>query len=358
MRSRSYVIFSRFEWVKDIIVDLLYKRRGKYARPILHTLMLVLLFFGITLGPLIIKNNVSAEGSSDSTPSSVLMNASGQDLGSVGLNTVQGEDVLKYRGGEIYQHTVKENETLRSIADKYNLKSLDTIVWLNGINPKDPIKPGQTLKILPVDGVLHKVKKGDTICAIARVYGLIGKDEDCGSGAQPIVDYPFNTFTDDNFGLQVGQFVVVPDGQMPVVDDKPKSTFARSLTPSAGAVSATGNFIWPTSGTMTQSFRWYHKGLDIANRIGTAILAADAGKIIVAGWMDNAGYGNRVMIDHGNGFVTLYAHMNSISVQVGQTVRRGDVIGQMGSTGRSTGPHCHFEIRRGGVNEDPMTYLK
>ena len=98
--------------------------------------------------------------------------------------------------------------------------------------------------------------------------------------------------------------------------------------------------------------------MDIANHVGTAILAADSGKVIVAGWTDNTGYGNRVMIDHGNGFVTLYGHMSVIAVQVGQTVRRGDVIGQMGSTGRSTGPHCHFEIRHGGVNEDPMTYLK
>lgn len=358
LRSRSYSFFSRFERIKDIFVDLLYKRRGKYARPILHTLMFVILFFGITLGPLIIKNNVSADTAADSTPSSVLMSSSGQDVSSSGINTIQGEDVLKYRGGEIYQHTVKDGETLRSIADKYNLRNINTIVWLNNLDPKDPIRPGQVLRILPVDGVLHKVKKGDTICGVARTYGLIGKDEDCGSGAQPIVDYPFNTFTDDNFGLQVGQYLVVPDGVMPQPDQAPVSTFAKRLTPNAGAVSATGQFIWPTSGVITQPFRWYHKGVDIANHVGTPILAADSGKVIVAGWTDNTGYGNRVMIDHGNGFVTLYGHMSVVAVQVGQTVRRGDVLGQMGSTGRSTGSHCHFEVRHGGVNEDPLTYLK
>lgn len=355
IKHRSYSLFSRFEWVKGLFVDLLYKRRGKYARPILHALMFVILFFGITLGPLIVKNNVSAD-TGDATPSSVLMSAGG-DASSSGVNTLSGEDVLKYRGGEIYQHEVKDGETLKSIADKYSLKNVNTIVWLNGLDPKAPIKPGQILKILPVDGVLHKVKKGDTICSIAKTYGLIGKDEDCGSGAQPIVDYPFNTFTDDNFGLQVGQYVVVPDGVMPT-PDQGVTTFAQRLTANAGAVSATGQFIWPTSGVITQRFSWYHKGVDIANHVGTSILAADSGKVIVAGWTDNTGYGNRVMIDHGNGYVTLYGHMSQVNVQVGQTVHRGDVIGLMGSTGRSTGPHCHFEIRHGGGNEDPLSYLK
>jgi len=356
LKYRSYSLFSRFEWLKDLIVDLLYKRRGKYARPILHTLMFVILFFGITLGPLIIKNNVLAE-SSDATPSSVLMSASGEASGS-GVNTIQGEEVLKYRGGEIYQHEVKEGETLKSIAEKYSLTSVNTLAWLNNLDPKSPIKPGQVLKILPVDGVLHKVKKGDTVCSIAKTYGLIGKDEDCGSGAQPIVDYPFNTFTDDGFGLLVGQYLVVPDGVMPVPDQTAVSTFAKRLTPNAGAVSATGQFIWPSSGIITQPFRWYHKGMDIANKVGTPILAADSGKVMVSGWVDNSGYGNRVLIDHGNGYVTLYAHMSVVSVQVGQTVRRGDVIGQVGSTGRSTGPHLHFEVRHGGVNEDPTSYLR
>jgi murein DD-endopeptidase MepM/ murein hydrolase activator NlpD len=96
----------------------------------------------------------------------------------------------------------------------------------------------------------------------------------------------------------------------------------------------------------------------VANRSGGNILAADAGKVVVAGWIDNTGYGNRIMVDHGNGYVTLYAHLSLIQVQVGQTVRRGDVIGQMGSTGRSTGTHLHFEIRHGGVYDDPLQALR
>lgn len=356
-KKRAYTLFSRFEAVKDIIVDLLYKRRGKYARPFLHGLMFVILFVGITLGPLIVKSQATEGTNLEALPSNVIMSSSGQDVGMGGVVTTQGEEVAKYRGGEVITHTVVEGETLSTIAKKYDL-STNTLVWLNNLDEKKPIQAGQQIKILPVDGVLHKVKKGDTICSIARTYGLLEKDEDCGSGAQPIVDYPFNTFTNDEFGLQVGQYIVVPDGVMPKPQEPARPAIARRLTPNAGAVSATGQFIWPASGRITQGYRVYHRAYDIANKGGGAILAADSGRVIVAGWKDNSGYGNRIIIDHGNGFVTLYGHLSSISVQEGQTVSRGNVIGTMGSTGRSTGVHLHFEIRRGGVNQDPGVWLR
>ncbi len=358
VKERAYSLFSKFETVKDLIVDLLYQKRGKYARPFLHVVLFVTLFFGITIGPRIVQSQAAEGTVVDTLPSGVLLSASGQEVDAGGFLTVQGEDVSRYRGGEIYEHTVESGETLKSIAQKYGLSKTTSITWLNNINEKDPIKPGQKLKILPVDGVYHKVKKGDTICSIARLYGLIEKGDDCGSGAQPIVDYPFNTFTNDEFGLQVGQYLVVPGGEMPAPDDAPVTRVSARLTPNAGAVSASGQFIWPAAGRITQGFSFFHKAFDIANRSGGPILAADSGRVIVAGWVDNSGYGNRVMIDHGNGFVTLYGHMSVISVQVGQTVKRGDVLGQMGSTGRSTGTHCHFEVRLGGVPQDPGNYLK
>jgi murein DD-endopeptidase MepM/ murein hydrolase activator NlpD len=202
--------------------------------------------------------------------------------------------------------------------------------------------------------VVHIVRKGDTIYSIAKKYGM--GDE---AGAQGIVNYPFNSFTDDEtFGLAIGQIVMVPDGVMPEAGVLPPSNLARRLTPDAGTVSATGQFIWPASGGISQGYRFYHKAVDISNKGGGAILAADSGTVIVAGWPDNYGYGNRVMIDHGNGYVTLYAHMSSISVSVGQTVSRGNVIGSMGSTGRSTGVHLHFEVRQGGVLHDPLNFLQ
>jgi murein DD-endopeptidase MepM/ murein hydrolase activator NlpD len=133
---------------------------------------------------------------------------------------------------------------------------------------------------------------------------------------------------------------------------------ATQLTPDAGSVSGTGGFVWPTSGQISQGYKWYHKAVDIANHVGTSILAADSGRIMVAGWTDNTGYGNRVMIDHGNGYVTLYGHMSRVDVVVGQTVKRGDQVGLMGSTGRSTGPHLHFEIRAAGALQNPQNFLK
>ena len=117
---------------------------------------------------------------------------------------------------------------------------------------------------------------------------------------------------------------MVPDGIMPDVKPvSPTTSLASSLTPDAGAVSALGSFVWPASGRISQGYRFYHQAIDIANRGGGPILAADSGRVIVAGWPDNVGYGNRVMLDHGNGYITLYAHMSRISVVVGQSVNRG-----------------------------------
>jgi len=123
-------------------------------------------------------------------------------------------------------------------------------------------------------------------------------------------------------------------------------------------VVASGKFVWPASGVISQAYRWYHKAIDIANKLMPPVLAADSGKVVIAGWPDNVGYGNRVLIDHGNGFMTLYAHLAKIFVSAGQTVKRGDQIGQMGSSGRSTGIHLHFEIRRGGDLLNPQEFLK
>jgi murein DD-endopeptidase MepM/ murein hydrolase activator NlpD len=248
----------------------------------------------------------------------------------------------------VVNYEVVTGDTLSSIAKKFDV-SLDTIRWQNDLKSVDDIKPGQVLEIPPVTGVVHKVKRGETIYSIADTYKV---------DPQAIVNWPFNTYTnDETFALAVGQLIVVPDGVKP--EEKPweQPVYIARKTPNAGVVSPTGVFIWPTSGTITQYFRWYHPAIDIANRDAPAVLAADAGTITWAGW-DPSGYGNKVMIDHGNGYVTLYGHFAKIYVSVGQTVKRGDTIGQMGSTGRSTGTHLHFEIHKNGIAQDPLGYLK
>ena len=150
--------------------------------------------------------------------------------------------------------------------------------------------------------------------------------------------------------------MIVPDGVRPnVIQTSPR---IRQSTPDAGTVVASGKLVWPASGKLTQYFVWYHKAIDIANRASPNILAADSGRVTVAGWPDGGGYGNRVLIDHGNGYQTLYAHLSRVYVLPGQSVNRGDAIGQMGSTGRSTGIHLHFEVIVGGGSINPLSVLQ
>lgn len=352
VRRRGYHWFSKFESGKDVLVAPLYKQRGKYSRPFLHFGTISLIFLVITLGPLILDQTRRQDDPNQAGSSGVLttVQAYGADL-----STIQSEEVRAFRGGEIHIHRVQEGETLSSIAKLYNLNQVETIAWENNLDKNAKLRPGQELRILPIDGVRHKVARGETIYTLAKKYGL-GDDA---ADAQKIVNYPFNEFKNsETFELAIGQTLLIPDGIKPQERvSTPRLAFARVLTPDAGSVSAVGSFIWPASGRITQGYSFYHKAFDIANSGGGAILAADSGTVVAAGW-DSTGYGNRVMIDHGNGFITLYAHMSVLQVQSGQKVARGNVVGQMGSTGRSTGTHLHFEVRRGGVLENPGNYLR
>ncbi len=347
-RLRGYERFSQFETLKDVLVDLLYKRRGRYARPFLHFGTVSLIFVVITFGPFLFREDTDG---GEQGSQGILATA---DAFSTDFYTIQADEVRQYRGGEIIIHQVQDGETLSSIAARYSLQ-LETILWENNLTEKSTLKPGQELRILPVDGVKHKVARGETIFTIGKRYGL---DDD--SQVQVIVDYPFNEFlNEETFELAIGQELMIPGGIMPKAIASPTRTIRTiATTPDAGSVTATGSFVWPAAGRITQGYFFYHKAIDIANRSGGAILAADAGVVTVAGWIDNSGYGNRVMIDHGNGYVTLYAHMSAVSVTPGQRVNRGDVLGQMGNTGRSTGTHLHFEVRQGGGLLNPMSFLR
>lgn len=350
VRLRFYKWFTRFEFFKDVIVDLLYQKRGRYVRPFLHFGAIGLVFLVITVGPVIFSNKRDQETQQQQSSQGVL---SASAYG-VGFATQQAEEVQQFRGGEIINHVVQEGETLSSIAERYGL-DITTILWENDMSEKDAIKPGKELRILPVDGVRHKVQRGETIYSVGKRYGLDG------SQVQVIVDYPFNEFlNDETFELATGQFIMVPQGVPPQkkATTQPTRSYTAITTPDAGSVNAFGSFVWPAAGRITQGYSFYHKAIDIANSGGGAILSADAGTVIQAGWPDNWGYGNRVMVDHGNGYVTMYAHLSVIQVSPGQRVNRGDVLGQMGSTGRSTGIHLHFEIRQGGVLHNPLGFLR
>ena len=333
-----HISFLKVEERKGIVVSALYRQRGKLSQKLTHTGMGTIAILGVMMAPIISQEfpGTSVDPWQVSSIPSVL-SASTQDPG---LDT---EISSKVRDS-VTDYIVQDGDTVSSVAEKFGV-SADTVRWQNSLTG-DKIKVGQTIQILPVTGIAHKVQKGDTVYSIAKKYD---------SEAQAIVNFPFNTFAnDETFELAIGQTVIVPDGVMPKAAATPR---IRQITPSAGTVVASGQFVWPSQGVITQRFIWYHPGIDIANNSSPSVVAADAGRVEYAGW-DGTGYGNMVLIDHGNGFKTRYGHLSQIMVISGQTVARGNAVGRMGSTGRSTGTHLHFEIYSGAGRVNPLLYLK
>jgi murein DD-endopeptidase MepM/ murein hydrolase activator NlpD len=253
----------------------------------------------------------------------------------------------------IITYTVQAGDTIETIAARFRLLPT-TLVWSNQEveEAPDSLSIGQVLYVLPLDGIWYTVETDDTVDGIAEKFKA--KSED-------IINSPLNNLA-GGANLLPGTKIVVPNGVKPFVAQAVEASSSSAET-SGGAysgpsvsVAASGTFQWPTAGMLSQGFWWGHRGLDIASAIGVPIAAADSGYVSYAGW-DNTGYGYMVMIDHGNGFQTLYGHLSQYYVDPGQAVARGQVIAAMGSTGHSTGPHLHFEIRYGGVPQNPLFYL-
>lgn len=234
------------------------------------------------------------------------------------------------------------------IGQRFGLQP-ESIVWANPELEENPdlLSIDQQLVIPPTDGVLHTVEAGDSLTSIADDYGVAVAD---------ITAYTPNDLQESS-SLVEGQWVMVPGGEKPLVQQQAASAPAAQWAPSLSDYGgATGSFMWPVSGRLTQGPHAYHMALDLANATGTPIAAADAGVVIFSGW-DSTGYGYSVVIDHGNGFRTRYAHMSYYLVEAGQQVGKGDLIGKVGNTGRSTGSHLHFETIYNGVRRNPYEYL-
>jgi murein DD-endopeptidase MepM/ murein hydrolase activator NlpD len=246
---------------------------------------------------------------------------------------------------EIVTYVVEFGDTVSDIALRFGLAP-ETIMWSNpslGDNP-DLLRVGQELVILPVDGVYHQVGGDDTIEGIAATYKI---------EPEAIINYPLNELDPDEPTIQPGQWLVVPGGTKPYV---PRSVTAYSGPVPEDATKGTGIFGWPASGSITQGYWAAHPGLDIAGWLGAPVTASDSGHVVAAGW-DDTGYGYFVVIDHGNSFQTLYAHLQAYYVEAGDDVAKGQTIAEMGSTGNSTGPHLHFEIRQGTIQRNPYGFL-
>ena len=333
-----------FEKNKNIIVKLFMMKRGRYSRPFLHFATIGVLGVGVISAPFLASTYpVFSQNSSSSA--NIGSSSTSQSI-NVGDNVFQTEVSQKPRDKTI-TYTVQKGDTVSTIAQKFGI-SADTIRWANDLSD-DTLNVGDTLKILPVTGISYKVQKGDTVYSIAKKFD---------TEAQKIVDFPFNDFANpETFSLVEGQMLIVPDGIQPQAQPFVKHEVYIAQGP---AVVASGGFTWPVHGIVTQFASWYHMALDIAAPVGTPIVAARSGRVVevnTGSW--DYGYGNDVIIDHGDGTRSLYAHMQSVNVNVGQVVSGGSTtIGWIGLTGRTTGPHVHFEIRKNGANVNPLPYLQ
>ena len=263
------------------------------------------------------------------------------------------EDAAPPTRTRVQEYAVSEGDTLGSIARQFGLRT-ETLLAANGLTVRSILRIGQVLRILPVDGIIYKIRSGDTVSKIAKVYD---------SDVDKILD--MNGLSDGS-SLAAGTELVLPDGRLPAPPPAPApkriaTDIKNIFVPPPSADRGSGAMIWPTAARrISQYFKGRrHTGVDIAGPIGTAIYAADDGVVAIAGW-NSGGYGNMVLIDHGGGLYTRYGHASKLLVKAGDTVKKGDVIALIGSTGRSTGPHLHFEVMTGTPHnrKNPFEYVK
>ncbi len=268
---------------------------------------------------------------------------------------------------DVITYTVQQGDTLFGIADNFGVKP-ETLLWGNFEVLKDNphlLSPTMVLNILPTNGVYYKWQAGDTVDAVAASF----KTE-----PESILDYPGNRIdltqiTEGKITITPETWVIIPEGKRPLKDWGPPA-ISRANPAAAryygegscgsvyeGAI-GTGTFVWPTAyhGISGYTYGAIHPAIDIGGNTGDAIHASDSGVVVFAGW-SNFGYGYMIVIDHGNGFQTAYAHLSAAGVGCGQSVFQGGYIGAMGSTGNSTGPHLHYEISFNGAKPNPLDYL-
>ena len=244
----------------------------------------------------------------------------------------------------VITYTVQAGDTVQAMADLFGLDPT-TVMWANPAveDAPDLLRIGQAVIILPIDGVYHEVAEDETLETIAEKYKV---------EPEAIVTCEYNSLEPPDYVIEKGMYLIVPGGEKPYV---PKVVTSYTGAVPEGA-RGTGRFQWPVLGRITQGYWYGHRAIDIGAPTGSAVQAADGGFVSFAGWTD-VGYGYLIVIDHANGFATYYAHLSNMYVFAGQAVERGQVIGAVGSTGWSTGPHLHFEVRYYAVQQNPRAYL-
>ena len=258
---------------------------------------------------------------------------------------------------EVAQYTVTRGDSLWSIAQQFNLQP-ETILWgnekLNGA--AGILKIGDTLNVLPVDGVLHTVQDGDTLETLRELHG---------TPIEEIFEFFGNNFDlTQSPKLTIGQQIIIPNGYSPIFWSEAQAPGAAQTASKGGYTGnlpnlGTGVFVWPLAPpyTLTQEYWGGHPAFDIDTYFRQPIFASDSGTVVFSGW-DDTGYGNMLIIDHGNGYQTYYSHNEANLISAGQTVVKGQQIAESGSTGNSTGEHLDFRILYNSAFVNPWEYLQ
>lgn len=329
------------DWLKSFTIKKLIWSRGRLGRPVANLIVLAIAFLVFTFGELLSSTKFV---SSQEISEDYLVNIT-DVIPNRSVATTLVPDERKQT--ESFSYTVREGDTLSTIGERFKI-STDALEYVNGLTSTSVLSIGDTLIIPPVSGLIHTVASGDTLGSIAEKYDV---------APQAVADFNYIL---DTSTLAVGDELVIPGAKIPTpvipfIPSYPTAPQYALDVPSLG-----DGFIWPTTTyIITQYFAWYHSGIDIAVPWSwgmPSIFASSSGTVTRAGW-DPWGLGLHVTIDHGNGFETLYGHLSRIDVGYGQRVSKGQGIGLMGNTGRSTGAHLHFTMNYNGVAQNPYNYV-
>ena len=268
----------------------------------------------------------------------VLINPEDTELSITNINKVNNRT-------ESIIYTVQTGDIIGKLAEKFNV-SVNTILWENTLSWRSTIRPGQKLTILPNTGINHEVKSGDTVLALAKKYQIEATEIVAANKLANAGD------------IKKGDLLYIPGGIKPATI---RSSYAPRQVVSNNTylppLETGTKLLWPiASHRITQYYHWRHRALDIGDKKGKVIYASESGKVERSSW--NRGYGYNIIINHGNGLKTLYAHASSLLAKAGETVSRGQSIALIGSTGWSTGPHVHYEVIINNVKQNPLNYIK